>query len=108
MIRFKAGAPRGVPPRSAPGGAALFRLPVRARPAVRYDERHPLRRVLTLAVPTAWGATAVAYRMACPLAHDGALGSRLISSAVMCVIGTGLIVHVRRREKKKKKKKKVR
>jgi serine phosphatase RsbU (regulator of sigma subunit) len=64
---------------------------------VRYDERHPLRRVLTLAVPTAWGATAVAYRMTCPLAHDDALGSRLISSAVMCVIGTGLIVHVRRR-----------
>ncbi|MGX1311073.1 serine phosphatase RsbU (regulator of sigma subunit) [Streptomyces calvus] len=72
MIRFKPGAPRWVPSR--------FRS-----------------RALTLAVPTAWGAVAVTYRMACPLAHDDALGARLVSSAVMCTVVMGVVMHVRRR-----------
>jgi len=72
MIRSKPGAPRRVPPR------------LRSR-------------VPGLAVPTALGATAVAYRMTCPLAHDDALAARLISSAVMCALGTGLVVHARHR-----------
>ncbi|MFI1420573.1 PP2C family protein-serine/threonine phosphatase [Streptomyces sp. NPDC020731] len=73
MIRFKPGAPRRVPPRFLSS------------------------RVPTLAVPTALGATAVAYRLTCPLAHDDALGARLVSSAVMCAIVTGLVMHVRHR-----------
>ncbi|MFC8425138.1 PP2C family protein-serine/threonine phosphatase [Streptomyces sp. NPDC057236] len=73
MIRFKPGAPRRVPPRFLSS------------------------RVPTLAVPTALGATAVAYRLTCPLAHDEALGARLVSSAVMCALVTGLVMHVRRR-----------
>ncbi|MEU0616572.1 PP2C family protein-serine/threonine phosphatase [Streptomyces albogriseolus] len=72
MIRFKAGAPRGVPPRF-------------------------LSRLRSLAVPTAWGAVAVAYRLSCPLARDDALGARLVSSAVLCAVGTGIVLHVRRR-----------
>ncbi|GGW51147.1 PP2C family protein-serine/threonine phosphatase [Streptomyces griseoloalbus] len=72
MIRFKPGVPRWVPPKF-------------------------LSRVPTLAVPAAWGAVAVAYRMTCPLAHDDALGARLVSSAVMCAVVTGLVLHVRRR-----------
>ncbi|MFE2280845.1 PP2C family protein-serine/threonine phosphatase [Streptomyces sp. NPDC059454] len=72
MIRFKPGAPRGAPPRF-------------------------LSRVPAFVVPTALGATAVAYRLTCPLAHDDALGARLVSSAVMCAIVTGLVMHVRRR-----------
>ncbi|MEZ3178924.1 serine/threonine-protein phosphatase [Streptomyces pimonensis] len=73
MIRFKPGAPR------------------------RVLSRFLSSRVPTLAVPTALGATAVAYRLTCPLAHDDALGARLVSSAVMCVIITGLVMHVRHR-----------
>ncbi|WP_233228089.1 PP2C family protein-serine/threonine phosphatase [Streptomyces sp. BSE7-9] len=72
MIRFKPGAPRGVPPRF-------------------------LSRLRSLAVPTAWGAVAVAYRLTCPLARDDALGARLVSSAVLCAVGTGIALHFRRR-----------
>ncbi|MGM7446754.1 serine/threonine-protein phosphatase, partial [Streptomyces tunisiensis] len=72
MIRFNPGAPRGVPPRF-------------------------LSRLRSLAVPTAWGAVAVAYRLTCPLARDDALGARLVSSAVLCAVGTGIVLHFRRR-----------
>ncbi len=70
MIRFKPGASRWVPPRF-------------------------LSRAFTLSVPVAWGAAAVAYRMTCPLARDDALGARLVSSAVLCTVVTGLVTHVR-------------
>ncbi|MDU0304417.1 MULTISPECIES: PP2C family protein-serine/threonine phosphatase [unclassified Streptomyces] len=72
MIRFKPGAPRGVRPRL-------------------------LSRVRSLAVPTAWGAVAVVYRLTCPLARDDAIGARLVSSAVLCAVGTGIVLHIRRR-----------
>ncbi|MEU2991350.1 PP2C family protein-serine/threonine phosphatase [Streptomyces griseoincarnatus] len=72
MIRFNPGAPRGVPPRF-------------------------LSRLRSLAVPTAWGAAAMAYRLTCPLARDDALGARLVSSAVLCAVGTGFVLHFRRR-----------
>ncbi|MEU2446248.1 PP2C family protein-serine/threonine phosphatase [Streptomyces althioticus] len=72
MIRFNPGAPRGAPPRF-------------------------LSRLRSLAVPTAWGAVAVAYRLTCPLARDDALGARLVSSAVLCAVGTGIVLHFRRR-----------
>lgn len=71
MIRFKPGASRENPPRLA-------------------------SRALGLAVPTAWGAAMVAYRLTCPLAGDDALGARVVSSAVLCAIGTGLVMHIRR------------
>ncbi|MFE0551686.1 PP2C family protein-serine/threonine phosphatase [Streptomyces pilosus] len=70
MIRFKPGASRWAPPRL-------------------------LSRAFSLSVPVAWGATAVAYRMTCPLARDDALGARLVSSAVLCTVVTGLVMHVR-------------
>ncbi|MER7485363.1 PP2C family protein-serine/threonine phosphatase [Streptomyces sp. NPDC126497] len=73
MIRFTSGAPRRVSPRFLAS------------------------RVPALVVPTALGATAVAYRLTCPLAHDEALGARLVSSAVMCGIITGLVMHARHR-----------
>ncbi|MFJ8183995.1 PP2C family protein-serine/threonine phosphatase [Streptomyces sp. NPDC096105] len=72
MIRFKPGAPRGAPPRF-------------------------LSRLRSLAVPTAWSAVAVAHRLTCPLARDDALGARLVSSAVLCAVGTGIVLHIRRR-----------
>ncbi|MEU3160164.1 PP2C family protein-serine/threonine phosphatase [Streptomyces griseoincarnatus] len=72
MIRFNPGAPRGVPPRF-------------------------LSRLRSLAVPTAWGGAAMAYRLTCPLARDDALGARLVSSAVLCAVGTGFVLHFRRR-----------
>ncbi|MBT3151931.1 serine/threonine-protein phosphatase [Streptomyces sp. CHD11] len=71
MIRFKPWAARWVPPRL-------------------------LSRALTLVVPMAWAAAAVAYRLTCPLARDDALSARLVSSAVLCTVITGLVMHVRR------------
>ncbi|CAL9623922.1 hypothetical protein SUDANB145_05903 [Streptomyces sp. enrichment culture] len=58
--------------------------------------RSPLRRVLALGLPTAWGATAITYKLACPLAQQDGLGARLVSSAVFFAVGTGLVLHVRR------------
>ncbi|WP_243762277.1 PP2C family protein-serine/threonine phosphatase [Streptomyces sp. Tu 3180] len=52
--------------------------------------------MLDLALPTTLGATAVVYRLTCPLARDDALSARLVSSAVLCVVGTGLVLHARR------------
>ncbi|MFF0012325.1 PP2C family protein-serine/threonine phosphatase [Streptomyces sp. NPDC005374] len=55
-----------------------------------------LRRVLTTGLPTMWGAVAVTYKLACPLAQQDGLGARVVTSAVFFAVGTGLIVHVRR------------
>jgi serine phosphatase RsbU (regulator of sigma subunit) len=57
--------------------------------------RRPLRRALSLGLPTAWGATAIAYKLACPLAQQDGLGARIATSAVFFAVGTGLIHHVR-------------
>ncbi|MGP2436470.1 PP2C family protein-serine/threonine phosphatase [Streptomyces sp. JW3] len=54
------------------------------------------RRVLALGLPTAWGAGAVTYKLACPLAQQDGLGARLVSSAVFFAVGTGIVLHVRR------------
>nr|WP_246235488.1 PP2C family protein-serine/threonine phosphatase [Streptomyces boluensis] len=48
------------------------------------------------ALPTMWGAVAVTYKFTCPLAQQGALGARIVSSAVFFAVGTGLTVVVRR------------
>ncbi|MFI8086901.1 PP2C family protein-serine/threonine phosphatase [Streptomyces sp. NPDC086080] len=71
MIRLTPGAARWVPPRL-------------------------LSRALSLVVPTAWATAAVVYRLTCPLARDDALGARLVSSAVLCTVITGVVMHVRR------------
>ncbi|MEU6126763.1 PP2C family protein-serine/threonine phosphatase [Streptomyces sp. NPDC047123] len=43
-----------------------------------------------------WGAVAITYKLACPLAQQDGLGARIVSSAVFFAVGTGLILHVRR------------
>ncbi|MEV6176589.1 PP2C family protein-serine/threonine phosphatase [Streptomyces sp. NPDC052016] len=59
--------------------------------------RRPLRRALSLGLPTAWGATAITYKLACPLAQQDGLGARIVTGAVFFAVGTGLIHHVRQR-----------
>ncbi|MEU6253000.1 PP2C family protein-serine/threonine phosphatase [Streptomyces sp. NPDC047043] len=70
MIRIKAGVPRSA-------------------------GRRPLRRVLALGLPTMWGAMAITYKLACPLARQNGLEARIVTSAVFFAVGTGLILHVR-------------
>lgn len=53
------------------------------------------RKVLALGLPMAWGATAITYKLTCPLAQEGGLGARVVTSAVFFAVGTALIVHVR-------------
>ncbi|MFF8969336.1 PP2C family protein-serine/threonine phosphatase [Streptomyces sp. NPDC014995] len=55
----------------------------------------PLRRGVSLGLPTAWGALAITYKLGCPLAQQDGLGARLVTSAVFFAVGTGLIHHVR-------------
>ncbi|MDH6448664.1 MULTISPECIES: PP2C family protein-serine/threonine phosphatase [unclassified Streptomyces] len=55
-----------------------------------------LRRVLSMGLPTVWGAVAITYKLTCPLAQQNGLGARVVTSAVFFAVGTGLIVHVRR------------
>ncbi|MFE1833843.1 PP2C family protein-serine/threonine phosphatase [Streptomyces sviceus] len=55
-----------------------------------------LRRVLSMGLPTMWGAVAITYKLTCPLAQQNGLGARVATSAVFFAVGTGLIVHVRR------------
>lgn len=63
---------------------------------VRRAERRTLRRVLSLGLPSAWGAIAITYKMTCPLAQRDGLEARIVTSAVFFAVGTGLILHVRR------------
>ncbi|MFJ5998328.1 PP2C family protein-serine/threonine phosphatase [Streptomyces sp. NPDC092370] len=53
-------------------------------------------RVRSLGLPTVWGAAAVTYKLACPLAQETGLQARIVTSAVFFAVGTGLILHVRR------------
>ncbi|MET8245228.1 PP2C family protein-serine/threonine phosphatase [Streptomyces sp. NPDC005202] len=55
--------------------------------------RPPPRRALALGPPAVWGAVATTYKLACPLAQQGA---RIVTSAVFFAVGTGLVLHVRR------------
>ncbi|MEW2117769.1 PP2C family protein-serine/threonine phosphatase [Streptomyces sp. NPDC005474] len=52
--------------------------------------------MLSFALPTLWGAVAITYKLACPLAQQGGLGARILTSAVFFAVGTGLVLHVRR------------
>ncbi|MBC7272614.1 MAG: serine/threonine-protein phosphatase [Streptomyces sp.] len=54
------------------------------------------RRLLALGLPTAWGAAAIGYKLACPLAEQSGLGARIVTSAVFLAVGTGLVHQVRR------------
>ncbi|MGW0185311.1 PP2C family protein-serine/threonine phosphatase [Streptomyces sp. NPDC003362] len=63
---------------------------------IRIKARAPGRRMLALGLPTAWGAAAIAYKLACPLGRQDGLGARLVTSAVFFAVGTGLMFHVRR------------
>ncbi|WTJ80814.1 serine/threonine-protein phosphatase [Streptomyces sp. NBC_01538] len=113
MIRIKAGVSCGARLRNGRLRAALagrrcrFRI-AGARPrcrrrhrppepqVARRIERRPSRWVLSLALPTLWGAVAITYKLACPLAQQGGLGARILTSAVFFAVGTGLVLHVRR------------
>ncbi|MFH8466674.1 PP2C family protein-serine/threonine phosphatase [Streptomyces sp. NPDC017991] len=88
MIRFKAGVPRRAGPRR--NHLTLGRTRARAR------RRQRLRRLLALGLPTAWGAVAITYKLACPLAQQNGLGARIATCAVFFAVGTGLMLHVRR------------
>ncbi|MFJ2258795.1 PP2C family protein-serine/threonine phosphatase [Streptomyces sp. NPDC087844] len=89
MIRINAGVPR----RAGPRGRHLTLG--RARGRARRQPR--LRRLLALGLPTAWGAVAITYKLACPLAQQNGLGARIATCAVFFAVGTGLVLHVRRR-----------
>ncbi len=115
MIRNKAGAPcratlrarvRGARPRRVPDASRvppvpgagrvrrrLFRVLPRGR---RRCEGPRVRRALALGLPTVWGAFAITYKLACPLATQDSMGARIVSSAVFFAVGTGLVLHVRR------------
>ncbi|MGW7072455.1 PP2C family protein-serine/threonine phosphatase [Streptomyces sp. NPDC054855] len=54
-----------------------------------------IRRVLTLGLPTVWGAAAITYKLFCPLAQQDGLGARIVTSVVFFAVGTGLILQVR-------------
>lgn len=53
-------------------------------------------RIRALGLPTVWGAPAITYELACPLAHQTSLGARIVTSAVFFAVGTGLVLHVHR------------
>ncbi|KAB1989409.1 serine/threonine-protein phosphatase [Streptomyces triticiradicis] len=81
----RAGSVREECGRGAPGHRVL-----------RATGRPPLRRAVNLGLPGVWGALAVSYKMACPLAQQNGLGARAVTSAVFLMVGAGLILHVRR------------
>ncbi|MGW0873184.1 PP2C family protein-serine/threonine phosphatase [Streptomyces sp. NPDC002740] len=60
-----------------------------------FDIRRPLRRALSLGLPTAWGALAITYKLFCPLARQDGLEARIVTSAVFFAVGTGLVLHMR-------------
>ncbi|WP_406859827.1 PP2C family protein-serine/threonine phosphatase [Streptomyces sp. HUAS MG47] len=55
-----------------------------------------LRRLRPLVLPGAWGAVAVTWKLACPLAQQPGLPMRIATSAVFFSVGTGLVLGLRR------------
>ncbi|MEU6094722.1 PP2C family protein-serine/threonine phosphatase [Streptomyces sp. NPDC047079] len=94
MIRIKAGSPRGPRPdvhSRGRWGSAVAR-------GVRHGSRRGprrLRRALAVGLPTVWGATAITYKLACPLAEQHTIGARVVGSAAFLAAGAGLLLHVR-------------
>ncbi|MFF8537004.1 PP2C family protein-serine/threonine phosphatase [Streptomyces sp. SAS_267] len=96
--RLRAGfdrAVRGRRPRLCFTPAACGRGALRHR-VPRGADRPPPRRAVNLGLPAVWGALAISYKMACPLAQENGLGARVVTSAVFFAVGAGLILHVRR------------
>ncbi|WP_320781128.1 PP2C family protein-serine/threonine phosphatase [Streptomyces sp. CRN 30] len=60
-----------------------------------HADRRPARVALALGLPTAWGATALTYKLVCPLAQQDGFGARIVTGAVFFAVGTGLMLHVR-------------
>ncbi|WP_426362999.1 PP2C family protein-serine/threonine phosphatase [Streptomyces sp. E-08] len=54
-----------------------------------------LRRLAPLALPTAWGSVAVAWRFGCPLARQPGLPMRIATSVVFLTVGIGLVLGLR-------------
>ncbi|MGW5778413.1 PP2C family protein-serine/threonine phosphatase [Streptomyces sp. NPDC003863] len=55
-----------------------------------------LRRLAPLALPTAWGAVALAWKYGCPLARQPGLPVRIATSVVFVGVGLGLVWGVHR------------
>ncbi|MFD8738850.1 PP2C family protein-serine/threonine phosphatase [Streptomyces sp. NPDC059618] len=94
--RLRAGLRRAVRRRGPRTGVAREDRGRRTRRVPRTSGRPPLRRALNLGLPAVWGALAISYKMACPLAQQHGLGARIVTSAVFFAVGAGLILHVRR------------
>ncbi|MET9727180.1 PP2C family protein-serine/threonine phosphatase [Streptomyces zaomyceticus] len=67
---------------------------IRTRTLVSDGSR--LRRLAPLALPTVWGAVAVAWKFGCPLARQPGLPMRIATSVVFLTVGTGLVLGLRR------------
>ncbi|MER7953459.1 PP2C family protein-serine/threonine phosphatase [Streptomyces sp. NPDC096030] len=67
---------------------------IRTRTLLSYDSR--LRRLGPLALPTLWGASAVTWKLCCPLAQQPGLPMRIATSVLFFTVGTGLILGIRR------------
>lgn len=58
--------------------------------------RRPLCRALTLGLPTLWAATALTYKLTCPLAERHVFCARLLTTAVFFAVGSALIMFANR------------
>ncbi|MFC8957877.1 PP2C family protein-serine/threonine phosphatase [Streptomyces sp. NPDC057101] len=67
---------------------------IRTRSLVSAGSR--LRRLAPLALPTAWGGVAVAWKFGCPLARQPGLPMRIATSVVFLSVGLGLVLGLRR------------
>ncbi|GAA4926967.1 PP2C family protein-serine/threonine phosphatase [Streptomyces coeruleoprunus] len=54
-----------------------------------------LRHLVPLALPTVWGAAAITWKLACPLARQEGMAMRIATSVVFFTVGTGLVVGLR-------------
>lgn len=55
-----------------------------------------IRQLLPLALPAVWGALAVVWKLACPIAQDDSMAPRVTSSVVFFSVGAGLVLGARR------------
>ncbi|MFD3533213.1 PP2C family protein-serine/threonine phosphatase [Streptomyces sp. NPDC058664] len=67
---------------------------IRTRSLVSDGSRR--RRLAPLALPTAWGAVAVAWKFGCPLARQPGMPMRIATSVVFLTVGIGLVLGLRR------------
>lgn len=95
MIRIRTEAPRRVLLRARGRSRLRVKGGAGAGKRVAHSDPPRIRRALTLGLPTVWGAVAITYKLACPLAQEDGLGARIATSVVFFAVGTGLILHVR-------------